>query len=144
MTLRINKISFFVTPIFISLIIVTLSLFSREGYNFYVLTIIIFLINIVFISKYLTNYLSEIIIDEELNTCHFKFIVDFTQQEDKYFLLDELNGVYEKITKARGVQSEVFRVYKGDLVIVTITPNADGWSKGDCDKLATVLGSKNN
>ena len=143
MNFKIDKSRFFLTPILISLMVVVLSLFSKDDYNFYILIIIIILINIVFYSKYLTNYLSEIIIDEDSNTCHFKFIIDFTHQEEKTYPLDVLKGVYEKITRARGIQSEVFRIYEGDSMILTINPDVDGWSKENCNQLAVLLGSKN-
>ena len=143
MNFKIDKTKFFLTPILISIIIVIISLFSRNDSNLYIIIIIIVLINIVFFSRYLTNYLSEIIIDKDSNTCHFKFVIDFIHQEEKVFSLGELKGVYEKITKARGVQSEVFRIYEGSLIIVTIDPDVDGRSKKDCDKLSKLLGSKN-
>lgn len=143
MTFKIDKTKFFLTPILISLIVVVLSLFSKDAYNWYILIIIIALINIVFFSKYLTNYLSEITVDKDSNTCHFKFIVDFTRQEEKTFPLDVLKGVYETITKSRGVQSKVFRIYERDLIILTINPDVDGWSKENCNTLAVLLGSKN-
>lgn len=144
MTFKIDKTRFFLTPILISLIVVAVSLFSNDTFNPYILIIIIVLINIVFFSKYLTNFLSEIIIDKDSNTCHFKFIVDFTHEEEKTFPLHVLRGVYEKTTKARGIQSEVFRIYEGDSMIVTINPDVDGWSKEKCDKLALLLSSKNS
>lgn len=136
MIFKIDKSSFITTPLFMNGVVILLELIYTV--NVVVTFIILLCFNWGYFNTYLRKYLSEIEINTDLNTCSLTYINDFTLQTKEEYPTSELKCNFETVTKARGVQVEVFRIFFKDLIIVEIKPSI-GWSKDVCFRIQKEL-----
>lgn len=144
MSFKVNKIRLFFGPLFINILILLIYILSFEESNKFVLFVILLGLNWVYINEYLRKYLSKIFIDNISDTCTLSFTVQFFHREETSYPIHKLKCLFTTIAKARGVKTEVFRLFFNDLIILSIDVGSSGWSKNTCNQIKSLLDNPDN
>jgi hypothetical protein len=144
MTFEVNKLRIFSSLLLINIMIVIVNLLSFEDSHWFILLIILFFVNWIYISKSLLKYISKIVIDSVSKTFTIEFTNIFSEKNIDIFPISEIKCEFVILTKARGIQSEVFRISHNDSIISTLNLEVDGWNRETCKHIKELIDRSNN
>jgi hypothetical protein len=82
--------------------------------------------------------------DSVSKTFTIEFTNNFSEKNIDIFPISEMKCEFVILTKARGIQSEVFRISHNDSIISTLNLEVDGWNRETCKHIKELLDRSNN
>jgi hypothetical protein len=82
--------------------------------------------------------------DSVSKTITIEFTNNFSEKNIDIFPISEMKCEFVILTKARGIQSEVFRISHNDSIISTLNLEVDGWNRETCKHIKELIDCSNN